>query len=561
VGQDTVDRSQTTIDWIRCGGCRTLVYARRYTRHLSVCPDCGDHGRLTAAQRLDQLLDPDCRRPLAHPGADEAVMDPLEFVDVRPYRVRLREARARTGLSEAVVCARGAIDGSPVVVAAMDFRFLGGSLGTQVGDLVRLAASTALRDRVPLVLVTASGGARMQEGAYSLMQMARTSQALAELDEAGILTISVITDPTYGGVAASFATLADIILAEPGARMGFAGPRVIEQTIRQRLPEGFQTAEFLLARGLVDGVEPRASLRPVLARLVRVGRPWRPPSGVDGDDPVIRDPTVLPERPAWEVVKLARDSSRPSTLDYASYLLDGFQELHGDRLGDDCAAIVGGLGWLDGTPVMLIGHQKGHTTAELVACNFGMPRPAGYRKSARLMRLAAKLGVPVVTLVDTPGAYPGIEAEERGQAVAIAENLRLMSGLPVPVVAVITGEGGSGGALALAVGNQVLACANATYSVISPEGCAAILWKSASAAPKAAASLRLDARELLCHGIVDGVVPEPPGGTQTSHVLAADRLREAIVASLHGLRGYDGAQLVRQRRQRYDRFASAVGGN
>jgi acetyl-CoA carboxylase carboxyl transferase alpha subunit/acetyl-CoA carboxylase carboxyl transferase beta subunit len=488
----------------------------------------------------------------AVPALDD---DPLDFVDTVPYRERRSAARASTGLDEAAVLATGTIEGHPAVLAVLDFRFLGGSLGGAVGELITVAAETALRTRTPLVLVCASGGARMQEGVLSLMQMAKTSQALGRLDRAGVLTVSVITDPTYGGVAASFAALCDVILAEPGARMGFAGPRVIEQTIRQRLPAGFQTAEFLLAHGLIDGVRSRAAVRPTLGRLlsldVRAGRPMS--SGV------IREPDRLPERDPWAAVKLARHLDRPTTMDYLSRAFDEFEELHGDRLGADCAAIVGGLARIGGRPVVVIGHQKGHTVAELAARNYGMATPAGYRKAARLIRLAEKLRRPVVTLVDTPGAYPGVTAEEQGQALAVAENIRLLSGVSVPVVSVITGEGGSGGALALAVGDRVLACANAIYSVISPEGAAAILWHDSSKAPAAAAALRVGARDLLVLGIVDGVVPEPGAGAHTDHATAALRLRAAISGNLAELSAVDSKELVAARYARFRRFGAVAG--
>jgi acyl-CoA carboxylase subunit beta len=541
-------------DWVTCDGCGCLVYARRFIRQFSVCPSCGHHARLTAPERLAALLDEDTIRPL---GPVDTIADPLQFVDEQPYAQRLAAARVHTGLCEAVVAARGLIEGHPVVLAAMDFRFLGGSLGSAEGERIVAAAEVALADRVPFIVVTASGGARMQEGALSLMQMAKTSQALAELDEAGILTVSVISDPTYGGVAASFATLTDIVLAEPGARLGFAGPRVIEQTIKQRLPENFQTAEFLFARGLVDDVRHRNGLRATLAELLSAvtGTAAR---GSDVEDPIVRDPALLAERDAWAAVNAARDTGRPTSLEYAAQLLDGFVELHGDRLEADCPAVVGGPGLLDGVPVMFIGQQKGHTVQERVNRNFGMPTPAGYRKAARLMRLAAKLRLPVVTLVDTPGAYPGIEAEERGQAFAVAANLSLMSRLPVPIVTVVTGEGGSGGALALAVADRVLMQENAVLSVISPEGCAAILWRTAGEARRAAQALGLDARSLLAAGIVHGVVPEPPGGAPADRLGAANLLRGALHAALDEVAGLAPEQLVHERRCRYRAYGRPV---
>jgi acetyl-CoA carboxylase carboxyl transferase alpha subunit/acetyl-CoA carboxylase carboxyl transferase beta subunit len=550
-------------EWTVCRDCRAVLYAKRLARNLGVCPECGRHNALTAAERLELLLDRGSVQPLPLPLT---AADPLGFVDSRPYPERLQRAREATGLAEAVVCVRGEILGQPVVVAVLDFRFLGGSLSGAVGELITGAAETALVDRTPLLLVSASGGARMQEGAVSLMQMAKTCQALAALNEAGVLTVSLVTDPTFGGVAASFATACDVIIAEPGARLGFAGPRVIEQTIRQKLPDGFQTAEFLAARGLIDMIRPRAALRVTLARLLSfgAGRPADDSEPADAGSPAVTDPELLPVRSPWELVQRARHLDRPTTLDYLNRIVSDFEELRGDRLGGDCPAIVAGVGRLDGLAVMLVGHQRGHTTADLVARNFGMPNPPGYRKAARLMRLAAKLRVPVVTLIDTPGAYPGLQAEEQGQAMAIAQNLVLMSGLPVPVVAVVIGEGGSGGALALAVADRVYMCAGSIYSVISPEGCASILWKDPALAPRAAEALKLDARSLLRLGVVDGVVPEPAGGAHLAHAEAADALRRVLVAALRDLLPLDPASLVARRRRRFRAFgagAAPVGGS
>lgn len=544
-------RDDLAPSWLICDSCRTLTYRKRFVRLARVCPECGRHARLDAPQRIEQLLDPGSASPIA---IAPTVHDPLQFVDQQPYSRRLASARAATGHPDAVRVLHGSVHGRKAVVAVMDFRFIGGSLGVAAGEAVTGAAEAALAERSPLLLVTASGGARMQEGALALLQMAKTSNAMAELDEAGLLTVTLVTDPTYGGVAASFASLSDVIVAEPGARMGFAGPRVIQQTIGQQLPDGFQTAEFLLEHGLVDEVLPRGDLRHMLGWLFAAGLKARSDWGAAEDDPVVRQVDRVAKRPASEVVALARHIDRPTTFDHIGHWLDGFVELHGDRLGADCPAIVGGIGHLDGLPLMLIGQQKGHTTAELVRRNFGMPSPAGYRKAARLMSLADKLGLPIVTLVDTPGAYPGVDAERGGQSIAIAECLRTLGGVGVPVVNVVTGEGGSGGALALGSANRMLVCANATYSVISPEGCAAILWKRADAAATAADALRVDARSLLELGIVDGVVPEPDGGAHTDPTAAADLVRRAVISELRELRAVPAHKLVRMRRERFRQF-------
>lgn len=549
----TADPAGTSPGWVTCPDCRTVVYGRRLADNLRVCPECGSHHRLTAPERLAQLFDPGTAELLP---AAVRLGDPLGFVDTKPYAERWRATRQKTGLPAAVAVARGRIQGHPVITAVMDFRFFGGSLDGAAGELITVAAELALRERTPLLIVTASGGARMQEGAVSLMQMAKTAQALGHLDEAGVLTISLVTDPTYGGVAASFATLTDVIVAEPGARLGFAGPRVIQQTIRAALPAGFQTAELLVGQGQIDGIRPRRALRQTLGRLLALGRP--DPAGEPVASPVITDPELLPEVAAWDAVQRARELRRPTTLEHVSRILTDVEELRGDRVSADCPALVGGIGRLAGRPVVFLGTQKGHTPADLVARNYGMAMPAGYRKAARLARLAGKLGLPVVTFVDTPGAYPGAEAEEQGQSVAIARMIQLLAALPVPVVTVITGEGGSGGALALAVADRVMICQNGTYSVISPEGCASILWSDASAAPRAAEALHVDARRLLAEGIVDAVVPEPDGGAHTDHQRASELVRGALLGALQELPADDPERLVAARQARFRRYGAEL---
>jgi acyl-CoA carboxylase subunit beta len=547
------DLSASDQPWVLCAGCRAIVYRRRWDRGLGTCPECGLHGRLTARQRVSTLLDPGSTEWLDFECED---MDVLGFTDTMPYPDRLAEARARTGLDEAVICARGRIGGAPLIMAAMDFGFLGGSLGAVAGERIVRAAETALEDHVPFLVATASGGARMQEGAISLMQMAKTSAVFGLLDEAGLLTVCLITDPTFGGVAASFATLADILIAEPGARLGFAGRRVIEQTIRQRLPEHFQTAEFLLESGFIDMVVPRPALRTELARLLSSASRPRRQAAPQPSSPAVRNPGLLPDLDPWGQVRAARELSRPMARDYLAMIFDDFVELRGDRVGGDCAAMVCGLARLGGQPVIVIGQQKGHHAAELARHNYGMATPAGYRKAARMMRLAAKLGLPVITLVDTPGAYPAATAEEEGQSVAIADNLRLMASLPVPVISVITGEGGSGGALGIAVANRVLMLANAVYSVITAEGCASILWRDPAAAPRAAASLGLSARDLLRLGVVDAVIPEPDGGAGADPVATAWMVRDSILSELADLSPMTADLLVEDRRARFRQFGT-----
>jgi acyl-CoA carboxylase subunit beta len=543
--------------WVCCPDCGWLLYRKRLDRNLHVCPECDHHLRLGARARIDLLVDPGT---FTATGFAPAGTDPLSFTDVRDYPDRLAEAARRSGESEAVVVGTARIGGTEVVLAVMDFGFLGGSMGVEVGRRVSRAAGLALERGLPLVMVTASGGARMQEGVFSLFQMARVSQALGRHREAGLFSVCVLADPTYGGVSASFATLASVLVGERGAHVGFAGPRVVQETIRAELPRDFQTAEFLLAHGLVDRVESRAELRPLLVRLLALhsrgsGTPAtgdRPPTAVPGADDV---GDVDP----WDVVQRARVVERPTTLDYLHTAFDDFVELHGDRAFADDPAVVGGVASIAGRTVVVIGHEKGHSVRERVARNFGMPHPEGYRKALRLFDHAEALGLPVVTLVDTPGAHPGPEAEERGQSHAIAEIIMRSSRVRVPVVAVVTGEGGSGGALALCTSDRLLVLQNAFLSVISPEGCAAILWRTAVAAPTAARAMRLGAAHLQASGIASTVVPEPPGGAHTDPLAAADLLREALVRELEDVSRLDLAALLDARSRRLARIGGDDG--
>lgn len=269
------------------------------------------------------------------------------------------------------------------------------------------------------------------------------------------------------------------------------------------------------------------------------------------------DAAAVPEeKTPWQRVQNARHPKRPHTLDYVERILTGFQEIHGDRLFADDPAIVCGMGRLDGRPIMLIGEQKGRDTKQKLYRNFGMPKPEGYRKALRAMHLAAKFGRTIVTFLDTPGAYPGIDAEERGQAEAIARNLREMARLPVPLIAVCIGEGGSGGALALGVANRVFMLENSVYSVITPESCASIIYRDAAKAEQAAAALKLSAPDMLGLGLIDGIVPEPPGGAHEDYDEAARLLKEQLVRSIEELSALTPDEAMQLRYQKFRRMGN-----
>jgi len=252
--------------WIKCDACLEIIYKPEVERSLNVCPKCTYHFRIPAAERLRSVVDEGTFEEIAE---DMESIDPLGFVDTKKYVDRLKEARKKTGRKEAAIIGKGKINGTGIVLGILDFEFQGGSMGSVVGEKISMAAETALEERLPLIVFSASGGARMQEGTLSLMQMAKTSAALARLSDARLPYISVLTDPTTGGVAASFAMLGDVIISEPGALVGFAGPRVIEQTINQKLPEGFQRAEFLLEHGMIDMIVERSKLKATLTQILK----------------------------------------------------------------------------------------------------------------------------------------------------------------------------------------------------------------------------------------------------------------------------------------------------
>lgn len=402
----------------------------------------------------------------------------------------------------------------------------------------------------------------MQEGIISLMQMAKTAAAIERMGEEGLLYCPILTDPTTGGVTASFAMLGDVIMAEPGALIGFAGPRVIRQTIGQELPEGFQTAEFLVEHGIIDGIVKRSELKKMIYFLVKA---HKCKAGKYADFGEINTKYKVPETVAerafyakektvWEKVTGVRSVERAGALDYIGAMFDIFVEAHGDRAFRDDPAIIGGIGFIGNQPVTVIAGQRGKDLKECVMRNYGMPMPEGYRKALRLMKQAEKFNRPIICFVNTSGAYPGIEAEERGMGESIARNLMEMSALKVPVLCVMIGEGGSGGALATAVGNEVWMLENATYSILSPEGFASILWKDSSRAQEASEVMKITAQDLEALKVVEKVIPEFGGADSVTGPAIGGVLRENFCEFLKKYEGMDGESIKNERYNRFRQF-------
>ena len=581
----------------KCNKCGAAIITEDVKQGYYICPKCGGYFRVHAYRRIQMVID---EGTFEEWDQDLIGGNPVNY---KGYPEKVQALQEKTGLKEAVVTGKGKINGRDTVIAVCDGRFLMASMGWAVGEKITRVVERATEEKLPVIIFACSGGARMQEGITSLMQMAKTSAALERHSKAGLLYVSVLTEPTTGGVTASFAMLGDIILAEPGALIGFAGPRVIEQTIRQKLPKGFQRAEFLVEHGFVDDIVRRENLKETLGKILemhkRLDSTDRERSGnkveeiqqpgyfvsaaqivsEEGSiklfDSVNRSVNmnkdekkeekfssesdlshtgINPYLTAWDRVQLSRKIDRPSGSDYIEALFTDFMEFHGDRNYGDDKAIIGGIAKFHGRPVTVIVQEKGTNTKENIAHNFGMPMPEGYRKALRLMKQAEKFHRPVICFVDTPGAFCGLEAEERGQGEAIARNLWELAGLKTPVLSIVTGEGGSGGALALAAGDQVWMLENSVYSILSPEGFASILWKDSTKAKEAAAVMKLTASDLYQKGIIEQVIPEPENLTPESLWQVAERLNDRICDFLQKYTALSEEELLEQRYARFRKF-------
>lgn len=567
----------------KCNKCGGAIIAEDVKREYFICPKCGGYFRVHAYRRIEMIAD---ENSFEEWDMDLQTENPLDY---KGYEEKIEKLQEKTGLREAVVTGKATILGQPAVLAVCDGRFMMASMGEIVGEKITRAVERATRQELPVIIFACSGGARMQEGIVSLMQMAKTSAALKRHSDAGLLYISVLTDPTTGGVTASFAMLGDIILAEPKALIGFAGPRVIEQTIGQKLPKGFQRSEFLLEHGFIDQIVERPKMRETLGRILEfhgkvqtdiedtIDKTAGETASQTGDQAVDRatgkivskttvhtadeikskdsedivDMAQTQKINAWDRVLLSRRKNRPVGSDYIRMLFQDFTEFHGDRLYGDDPAIIGGIAYFKERPVTVIAQEKGTNTKENIMRNFAMPSPEGYRKALRLMKQAEKFHRPVICFVDTPGAFCGLEAEERGQGEAIARNLYELSGLKTPVLSIVIGEGGSGGALALAVADEVWMLENSIYSILSPEGFASILWKDSTKAKEAAKVMKLTADDLKKMGVIECVLEEPEQYTVQTMKPVADQLREKVEAFIENYEQMPEQKLTEHRYQRF----------
>lgn len=534
-----------------CNACKQEIQRDMLDQNYSICPHCGYYMRMHARKRILSLAD---KKSFHEWDANMKFSNPLNDSE---YAQKAVEASLKHKLNDAIITGEMDIDGFRVAIGVMDTRYMMASMGYVVGEKVTRLFEKATKKKLPVIMFCCSGGARMQEGIVSLMQMEKTVAAVRRHSDTGCLYISVLTNPTMGGVTASFAMLADIILAERGAVIGFAGARVIEQNTGQKLPEGFQTSEFQKTHGFVDAVVGRETLKEDLLHILKLHTITQkeiknlPRTKIKS----VYVEKRIEQKTAWDKVLIARSKERPTSMDYISWLFDGFYELCGDRISGDDHAIVGGIATFKGCPVTVIGHQKGKNSMEdAIYRNWGMPAPQGYRKVLRLVKQAEKFRRPVVFFVDTIGAACGKEAEEGGQGIAIANLLQELSVLKTPILSIVIGEGGSGGALALGIGNEVWMLENAVYSILTPEGYASILWRDNTKAPEAALIMKLEANDLLELGIIDRIINEEEPVTKSDMGRVGMILEKNISKFLIQYSKMSTKDIVEERYQKFRKY-------
>ena len=511
-----------------------------------VCPQCYFHYSMSARQRIDSLVD---NNSFSEFNRSTISLDPLSFSSAQSYNSRLFQDQRRTGLTEAVVTGTAAIAGTPVMLIVLDFGFMGGTMGCAVGEKVTVALERAVKRGLATVAIVTSGGARIQEGVLSLMQMAKTAGAANQLNKAGLPFITVLANPATGQAYGSFANMADIILAEPGTIVGFSSLRVIKRASDRPLPSGAHSAESHLDHGMLDAVVQRTELRTTIGVLVGLlGTRYRLANLNPGAKFVGH--TARPE--AWTSVQMARHESRPTSRDYLTRMFSQFVELHGDRAYGDDPTIISGLGQIAAQTVAVVAQQRDTPTdGSFDRQGESRTTPEGFRKAHRAMDLASKFSLPLITFVDTSGPDLSEEAEERGLGNAIATTMARMSGLDVPTISVVIGQAGSGGALALGVADRALMLEHAIYTAVSPEEAAEVIYQDASRAEEAASSMRLTAHDCLDLGIIDQIVAEPPNGAHADPDEAARMLERVILSEMARLQERSAKKRSSERYTKY----------
>ncbi len=541
----TLDRSYLSVIRDHCLVCEEVISEAPLYLKYRLCPYCRFHYSLTARERIELLVN---KGSFRETNRSIASLYPLSFSGRGSYTNRLSQAQTRTGLTEAAITGGCTIAGSHAMMVVLDFGFMGGSMSSVVGEKVALAFESAAKREYPLVALVSGGGARIQEGVLSLMQMAKTVTAANRLRGKQVPFIVVLSNPTTGQAYASFANLADLIFAEPGSLIGLAPMKTLREASRRPLPLDAHTAEAHLDHGLLDNVVDREDLREKLSIVLDILGPQRN-SRTEGKRSVKLIAAIDADTgtEAEQAMEIAKHPDRPSSLTYIRSVVEGFIELKGDRVSGDDRSIVGGLGYLNGERIVIIGQER-------EMCDTGgmyHTYPEGFRKARRLIDLAARFKLPVITLIDTQGAHPGLESEEQGVGNAIATTLSRMAEVPIPIISVIIGEGGSEGALALGIADTVLMQQYAIYSPISPGQTASRLYRNSSSRRDDVQVPILTAQDCKELGIIDEVVAEPEGGAHNSPQEAAQELQLALARQFAALAKVSSKKLVKNRYKKF----------
>ena len=546
-----IERSYLSVVHDRCLFCEEPISDSPSYLTYRVCPFCRFHYTVTARERIELLVDKETFR---ENYKYVKTVEPLSFSRRNRYRKFLEQDQNRTGLTEAAVAGKCRIGDVETMLIVLDFGFMGGTMGSVVGEKVSMAFENAARRGIPAVAVVSGGGVRIQEGVLSLMQMAKTVTAANRLRDEEVPLIVVLANPSTGQAYASFANLADVILAEPGSLIGLSPLRTLREVSKMPLPLDAHTAEAHVGHGLLDNVVDRENLQPRIASILQILTAQK--HGKSNHKNLLKsEPEECDEVEPWEAMTAARNSERPQASSYFRSILDPFIELRGDRLNSDDRSVVTGIGFMDGLAVAVIGQQR----RTLVEGERYHVFPDGLRKAQRLIDLASRFKLPLVTLIDTQGADPGLEAEEQGIGNAIARTLSSMLTVPTPMVSVVIGEGGSEGALALGLSDRILMQQFAIYSPISVNHTLGAAHHDHMLDREAAEALMLTAHDCLELGIADEVVPEPDGGSHVDPHKASTVLQTAILTNLFQLSKMSEGKLLKKRYKKFRRMGEGSG--
>ena len=528
-----------------CLYCHELISDSKAYLDFRVCPFCRFHYTLSARERIELLAD---RRTFREQNRYVRSVAPLTFSNRTTYDEQLTETQDRTGLTEAAVTGTCRIDGRNVMLVVLDYGFMGGSMSSVVGEKVALAFEQAVRRDLPVIALVTGGGSRTQEGVLSLMQMAKTVTAANKLREATMPFIAVLANPSTGQAYGSFANLADIIIAEPGSVVGLSPIRAMIEATGRQVPPDVHTAEYHLRRGLLDNVVDREQMRATVSQLlnllvepeaIRLGR--RAVSRLQVPE--------AEDTETWQSVEAATHDERPDALYYMRHILEDFFEICGDRVGSDDRTVVGGVGLLKGHPVAVIGQQRSHSH-DTDRSRYHV-HPDGLRKAQRIIGLAARFNLPLITLIDSQGADPRLESEENGVGNAIARSLSMMLQAETPVVSVIIGEAGNEAALALSLSDRILMQQYAIYSPISLHHAVSGPLRERYLTRETADLLMLTARDCEELGIIDQVIPEPAGGAHLDPRQAVQHLEFSLYKHLAATSRVSTGKLVKQRYRKF----------